>query len=143
VAVVVSRLIAGMEPQLLIDGKTRDRNALDRPGGEAVTWILEVAAVDVGLAPVTVGVEDERVEIDPTAGLGDQFNANGAPVGLHRKAAKFESCDGSRLVVGVDGEVEVPMGASLATRERIDAPAPSDPYSTVGACKGGKHGNHV
>jgi hypothetical protein len=92
-----------------------------------------VAAVDVGLAPVAVGVEDDRVEIDPTAGLSDQFNANGTPVGLHDEAEKSQGFDGRCLVLGVDGKVEVPMGASLATRERIDAPATSDPCATAGA----------
>jgi hypothetical protein len=46
-------------------------------------------------------------------------------------------------MVGVDGEVEVPMGTGLATRERIDAPAASEPRSTAGARKDVEHRKHV
>jgi hypothetical protein len=77
--------------------------------------------------------------IDPTAGLGDQFNANGTPVRLDLEAETSEGFDGGRLVLGVDGEVEIPMGASLAAREGIDTPTASHPSSTASTCKRGKH----
>jgi hypothetical protein len=102
-----------------------------------------VATVDVGLAPVALGVEDDRMEIDPTAGLGDQFDANGTPVGLDLEAETSEGLDGGRLVLGVDGEVEIPMGSGLATREGIDPPTASNPSSTGGACKCIKRRKHV
>ena len=110
-AVVISGLIPGVEPKLLVDCEAWDRDAADRADGEAIPWVLEVAAVDVCLASLAVGVEDDRVEIDPTAGVGDQFNANGAPVGLDLEAETSEGFDGGCLVLGV----EIPMGAGLAT----------------------------
>lgn len=98
-----------------------------------------MATVDVGLAPVVVGVEDDGVEIDPPVSIGYKLDANGTPVGLHDKAEKSEGFDGCRLMVGVDGQVEVPMGTCLATRERIDTPAASDPCPAAGAREGLKH----
>jgi hypothetical protein len=136
VAVVVSRLIAGVEPQLLIDRQAGDGHAADRAGGEAVPGVIEVAAADGGLAAVAVGVEGNGVEIDPTAGLGDEFDADGTPVGLHDEAEGMKGFYGCRFVVGVDGEVEVPMGPGLATSQRVDAPAAADPGSTAGVSEG-------
>jgi hypothetical protein len=143
VAVVASGLIAGVEPQLLIDREAGDRHAADRAGGEAVPEVLEVAAVDVGLEAVAVGVEGNGVEIDPAAGLGDEFDADGTPVGLHDEAEGMEGFYCCRFVVGVDGEVEVPMGPGLATSQRVDAPAAADPGSTAGVSEGVKHGKDV
>ena len=102
-----------------------------------------MATIDVGLTPDAVGVEDDGVEIDPSVGVGHELDANGTPVGFHDKAETSEGFDGYRQVVGVDGQVDVPMGTCLATRERIDAPAASDPRATAGAREDLKHGKDV
>ena len=72
-----------MKAQLHIAGQARYAHAAKSALVERLGRIVELSTADIGLAAVTGRVENHRVNIDPTAALGDELNTNRSPIGFH------------------------------------------------------------
>jgi len=104
-----------MEEQLLITGQARYAHTGKSALVERLLRIVELPATKVGLAAVPSRVENHRVDVDPTAALSDQLNANWSPVSLQAVAPALQSAQCDRLVVGVQRQVEITVQPRLPT----------------------------
>lgn len=114
-----------MEPHLLLAGKAWHDVGSEHAVGERLGWVVKAAAAQVGLAPVPCAVEGHRVQIDPAAARRDELYPDRTPVGLHRVTEPAQGAERGRLMLGVDGEVQVAVRTRLATDERIDSQPPA------------------
>src|SRR5687768_2775747 len=104
-----------MEEQLLIAGQARYAHAGKSALVERLLRIVELPAAEVGLAAVPGRVENHRVNVDPTATLGDQLSTNWSQVSLHAVAPALQSAQCDRLLVGVQRQVEITVQPRLPT----------------------------
>jgi hypothetical protein len=75
-----ARFVVGMEEQLLSAGQARHAHTTKRALVEGFWRIVELPPAQVGLAAVTGCVEDDRVNVDPTTPLSDQFDTDWSPI---------------------------------------------------------------
>jgi hypothetical protein len=84
------------------------------------------------LAGVPSRVVDHRVNVDPTAALSNQLDADRSPVSLHAIAPTLESGQRKRLVADVQRQVEVTMQAGLSTDQSVNTSTASDTDRSAG-----------
>jgi hypothetical protein len=121
-----------MEEQLLIAGQTWHAYTAKSAMVERLWRIVELPAAEVGLAAVPGRVESHRVNIDPTAALGDQLQTHRSPISFYAVASALENPQRHRLVVGVQRQVEITVQPRLTTNQSVDTPPAGDPNRAAG-----------
>jgi hypothetical protein len=127
-----ARFVVGMEEQLLSAGQARHTHTAERALLEGFWRIVELPPAEVGLAAVTGCIEDDRVDVDPTAALSDQFDTDWSPVSLHAVSPALQNAQRHCLVAGVHGQVKVTVQSGVSTNQSIDTPTAGDPNGTAG-----------
>ena len=125
-----------MEQALLEVGQAGDRAAADLAEGESVGAVCEVDSIEVSEESCAIGVEYDRVHVDPTPPARDDLNPQGEPVGLDYVAEGSQDLHARIEMCGIHREVEVPMLARLAASEGVHTPSASDPISNLSCVKG-------
>jgi len=120
-----ARFVVGMEEQLLSAGQARHSHTTKRALVESFWRIVELPPAQVGLAAVTGCVEDDRVNVDPTTPLSDQFDTDWSPVSLHAVAPAPQNAQRHCLVAGVHRQVEVTVQSGLPTNQWVGLPVSS------------------
>jgi hypothetical protein len=121
-----------MEEQLLIAGQAGHAHTAKRTEVEGFWRIVELPAAEVGLAAVTGRVENDRVNVDPTAALSDQLHTNRSPVSLQAIAPARQNAQRNRLVASVQCDVKITVHPRLPTNQSIDTPTAGDPNGATG-----------
>ena len=119
-----ARFVVGMEEQLLSAGQARHAHTTKRALVEGFWRIVELPPAQVGLAAVTGCVEDDRVNVDPTTPLSDQFDTDWSPVSLHAVAPAPQNAQRHCLVAGVHRQVEVTVQSGMPTSQKASTPQP-------------------
>ena len=138
-----ARFVVGMEEQLLSAGQARHAHTTKRALVEGFWRIVELPPAQVGLAAVTGCVEDDRVNVDPTTPLSDQFDTDWSPVSLHAVAPAPQNAQRHCLVAGVHRQVEVTVPSGLPTSQSIDTPTAGDPNGTADLGQVPQHPKHL
>jgi hypothetical protein len=126
------RLVAGVEEQLLTAGQARHAHPAQNAEIEPLWRIVKLPAAEVGLAALPGCVEDDGVDIDPAAVLGDKLDTNRSPVSFHAVAPALQKAHRHCLLTGVQRKVEVTVRPRLPTDQSVDTPSASNP--NVAAC---------
>jgi hypothetical protein len=98
------------------------------------------------LSPVSVCVEDERMEVEPASAGIDQHDAgrrSGERGSIRLKPQRHECCLRSCQRSAVEGEVEIGMLPSRPAEQRVDAPAAIDPDVNTGAIENIEDGGYI
>jgi len=96
-----SRLVARVEPKLLFSGQARHHNASEGAVGECLRRVVEVAARNVGLAPMSRAVERHRVYVHPSPAGRDEFDPDGPPVGFYGVTEQTQGVHRDSLALSV------------------------------------------
>ncbi len=131
VQVLRAGVVTTVEADLLFTRKAWRYDAADQASGEPIGWVVEVATIEVGLAAMSNFVKVHGVQVQPGVVLQNQLHPDGSPVRLHPVPECTEHVQRSRLIVGVDCEIEIPMMPGLVPDQRVDPPSPGDPEPTA------------
>jgi hypothetical protein len=99
---------------------------------ERVGWVIEVATVPIGLAPVSGRVEHHGVKVHPATVWRGEFHSYREPVSLDVVSTAFEGRDRGSFVIGVNSKIHVTMRTRLVPDEGVDSPPASEPDATTG-----------
>ena len=89
----VTRFVAFVKSPLLFERNTSHAPSSDHALRETVGRVVEMTTPDVGLSPVSVRPEDDRVKVRPAAASRNQLDSHRAPVGLDLVAAAPQHCN--------------------------------------------------
>jgi hypothetical protein len=81
-------------------------------------WRIVEPTAEVGLAAMT-GCIDDRVDVDPTAALSDQFDTDRSPVSLQAVSPARQNVQRHCLLAGVHRQVKVTVQSGLPTNQSI------------------------
>jgi hypothetical protein len=137
--ILLAQLVPGPEQTLRLDRHAGDGNVVQASHGEERCGKDVPASAEGGLACVTGWTQFERMDVDPAPPGRLQFDAVGAPVGLHSVTPSSERSEDSRLERRIDVDVDVPVGAGLSSYESVDTPAAFEPEPAPNRAKQGSH----
>lgn len=102
-----------MESNLLFAGQAGHRYAGQLALDEGFGRVVEVSAVEILLAPAPGSVEDNRMQIHPSAGCRDELHVHRPPIGFDGVAAPLQDLQCRFFVQTVHREVQVAVRSSL------------------------------
>ena len=141
--VLLTVLIPGTKPALLLHGQAGDQTAPDRPGSERGRWIGEVPAVQVWLPAVTVLVEVDRMHVDPARARCPELPPYRQPIRFGRVPQLAEYLPAALEVLRVDGQIKIPMLSGLPPGQGGNAPATPHPMTNPGPVQHVQDHDHV
>jgi hypothetical protein len=89
----VARLVAFVKSPLLLEGKASHTSPGDQAIGETIGRVVEMTTRDVGLSPVSVSPENDRVKVHAAATGSNQLYSHRTPVGFYLVAAALQHAD--------------------------------------------------
>jgi|SRR3954452_18746510 hypothetical protein len=126
-AINVAQIVALPKPKLLGDRQTGNHLSRNAPFTEPIGVVEEGDTVEAGLSTAAVGGEDHRVNVDLAAVRGTQLRTYREPVDRKSEAQISEHGEHQVELVCVDGNVEIPVRATLPTNNRIHRPSATYP----------------